>query len=327
MYEKMSILSQVHLISFSVSNLILCFLADYRNLYPYNYVALCLWAGALMMTVASSGAIILQHCENQSRSEDPVASSINTTNQYNMQHIESYDPDAQSLESRFELWGEKAVSNVTNTSKRSFQIVAACLMTAFLSSILVYIGIRRAASDTVQAETAHPFWLRAILMIWICAGIVDIFPRSERAHGCASYFTIIVVNAAKTGYGSFAGILIFCTYILYDTSKVKTEEARCLTGAGPSDMIDVLLAVPVPRRRHRVFCKRDSGKQIPSIFRAIPSAAHAGRAQAAAVPFAGHRAPVPPGPPLDNRQRATLAALCLAGRHGSPKLGWDAHAT
>ena len=93
-------------------------------------------------------------------------------------------------------------------------------------------------------------------------------------------------------------------------------------------MIDVLLAVPVPRRRHRVFCNRDSGKQIPSIFRAIFfSAAHAGRAQAAAVPFAGHRAPVPPGPPLDNRQRATLAALCLAGRHGSPKLGCGAHAT
>ena len=208
--------SRVQLISFSVSIL----LADYRNLYPYNYAAVCVWVAALMITVASSGAIILQHCENQSRSEDPVASSINTTNQYNMQHIESYDPGAQSLESRFELWGEKAVSNVTKTSKRSFQIVAACLMTAFLSFIFVFVGLRRAS----DARTVNPFWLWSVLMIWICAGIVDIFPRSERAHGCASYFPTIVVDAAKTGYGSFAGILIFCTYILYDTSKVKTAE-------------------------------------------------------------------------------------------------------
>ena len=93
-------------------------------------------------------------------------------------------------------------------------------------------------------------------------------------------------------------------------------------------MMDVHPAVSVPRRRHHVFGNRDPGKQIRSIFRAfLSSAARAFRAQAAVVPFAGHRAPVPPGPPLDNRQRATLAALCLAGRHGSPKLGWDAHAT
>ena len=214
--------SRLQLISFSVSIL----LADYRNLYPYNYAAVCVWVAALMITVASSGAIILHRSENQSRSEEFVASSNTTTRHQNGPFL-VYNPDAQSLESRFELWGEKVISCITCgrlASKRSFQIVAACLMTAFLSSILVYIGIRRAASDTVQAETAHPFWLRAILMIWICAGIVDIFPRSERAHGCASYFTIIVVNAAKTGYGSFAGILIFCTYILYDTSKVKTAE-------------------------------------------------------------------------------------------------------
>ena len=218
--------SRAQLISFSVSILILWILADYRNLYPYNYAAVCVWAVALMTTVATSGAVILHRSENQSRSEEFVASS-NTTTRHQNGPFPVYNPDAQSLESRFELWGEKLVSCITYgrlASKRSFQIVAACLMTAFLSSILVYIGIRRAASDTVQAETAHPFWLRAILMIWICAGIVDIFPRSERAHGCASYFTIIVVNAAKTGYGSFAGILIFCTYILYDTSKVKTAE-------------------------------------------------------------------------------------------------------
>ena len=187
--------SRLQLISFSVSIL----LADYRNLYPYNYAAVCVWVAALMITVASSGAIILHRSENQNRSEEFVASS-NTTTRHENGPFPVYNPDAQSLESRFELWGEKVISCVTYgrlASKRSFQIVAACLMTAFLSSILIYIGIRRAASDTVQAETAHPFWLRAILMIWICAGIVDIFPRSERAHGCASYFPTILLTRLR----------------------------------------------------------------------------------------------------------------------------------
>ena len=216
--------SRLQLISFSVSIL----LADYRNLYPYNYAAVCVWAVALMITVASSGAIILHRSENQSRSEEFVASSNTTTRHQNGPFL-VYNPDAQSLESRFELWGEKLVSCITYgrlASKRSFQIVAACLMTAFLSFIFVFVGLRRAS----DARTVNPFWLWAVLMIWICAGIVDIFPRSERAHGCASCFTIIAFYAAKTGYGSFAGILIFCTYILYDTSKVKAVEARYLTG-------------------------------------------------------------------------------------------------
>lgn len=174
--EEVSKLYIVHFISFAASILILWFLAQYRDSFPYNYAVLFIWAIALALTVASAGAMIIDHSE--------IESGIKLGN-YKRKCPEDKQNDPDNLEAGLEssVFDRSARYDLGSVLilRRAREIIHAVLATTILSTVLVIAGLQF-GSEIFQLEATSSLWRSTFLICWIYAGIVEGYPRSEKQH-------------------------------------------------------------------------------------------------------------------------------------------------
>jgi hypothetical protein len=169
--EAISKLYIVHFISFAISILILWFLARYRDSFPYNYAVLGIWAVALLLTVASAGAIIIDQSE-------PSSEGNNWT-------VCIKCKCGKDLEAGLEM---NVFDRSTNLDlgfilmmRRSREITQAAFVTTLLSTVLIFLGLHF-GSCIFQAEAPSSIWRSTFVVCWMYAGIMESYPKSERAH-------------------------------------------------------------------------------------------------------------------------------------------------
>jgi hypothetical protein len=160
-----------HFVSFAISILILWFLARYRDSFPYNYAVLGIWAVALLLTVASAGAMIIDQSELSSEEKNRTVCIKFKC--------------GKDLEAGLEMNVFDRSTNLDLGSilmiRRSHEITQAALVTILLSTVLVFLGLHF-GSSIFQAEASSSIWRSSFVVCWIYAGIMESYPQSERAH-------------------------------------------------------------------------------------------------------------------------------------------------
>ena len=167
--KKESKLYTVHFVAFITSILILWFLAQYRDSYPYVYAVLLIWALALAVTVATAGAIIIKHSGHE-------IAAIN-----GKPWTESYYSDENGCMSNLESSRFDGLTFIILLRKGAHDVLNAALVTGILSMVLIFLGLNY-GSDIFQAEAASSVWRSVVLICWIYTGLFDIFHQSERQH-------------------------------------------------------------------------------------------------------------------------------------------------